>query len=155
MPSDRLRQYIVANKLEKEAKKGMADNRAFVERLLKKAKGLGVFVRGVTYSERENVKFDDNELFAWVKKQCMIPDLDENGELQYEQDGEVVAWLDEDKWDSLTKIVIDEEKLEAAVDEGIIDLSNLPETCYTRSVSKVVTVDHKKVSGGASQEAGN
>jgi len=148
MPSKRLKTFIEADKLEKEGKKLKAENRDYVDRLLKKAKGLGVFLRGVSFQERETVKIDDIQLYVWVEQQCMIPILDEQGELQYGCHGDVIADFDQAKWDSLTKVVIDEEKLEQAVEEGLIDLSKLPESCYTRSTSRVVTIDHKKVNNG-------
>lgn len=145
MPSQRLKAYIEADRLEKENKKIKDSSRAFIDRLLKRAKSMGVYLRGISYQERQTVKFDDNELHSWIKKQYMSPILDGKGELQFDNNGEIVATLDFDKWQSLTKEVIDEEKLEQAIERGEIDLSNLPETCYIRGVSKVVTIDHKRI----------
>ncbi len=148
MPSQKLKAYIEADRLEKEGKKGKDLVKPYVQKLLKRAKSLGVFLRGVSYQERTSVKFDDIELHAWVKKQCLHPILDENGDLQYNEEGEVLAMLNRTLWADLTKVVIDEEKLEIAAERGIIDLSELPEACYTTTISPTVTIDHRKVNFG-------
>lgn len=145
MGSEKLRQYIAGDKQEKEGKQLKTSARSHVEKLLSKAKGMNIYLRGIGYQEREVVKIDDNELYNWVYQQCQTPILDSDGNISFDQDGEPLASLDREKWDSLTKTVIDEERLEQAVDDGWIDLSNLPESCYTRSTTRVITVDHKKI----------
>ena len=147
MPSQKLRQFIEGDRLEKEGRKQKDETRSYVERLLRKAKGMGIFLRGIAYQEREKVKFDDLELFNWVKSQCFTPITNEDGIILRDKNGKIVRskTFDIDLWNRITKVVIDESELEAVVDEGLMDLSDMPDTCYNISTSKVITITHSKL----------
>ena len=148
MPSKRLNEFIEADRLEKEGKAKKTPLRPYVEKLLKRAKNLGLYIRGITYTEREQVKFDDLELYEWVKSQCFYPVLDEQGSPKRDEQGTVIFHPDrfnQALWESLLTTTIDAGKLEAAVEAGAIDLSQMPESCYTSSISPTITIKHDKL----------
>ncbi len=120
MPSKKLQQYIAADKACKEAEAEREKLKAYVQKLLRRCKKMGVKVPQVSFSMAERFTFLEDQLYEWAQDTLPAEDFL-----------------------SITKNIVDMEKLEELVMDGKINSYEIPETCYTRTHYYTTRVKHK------------
>jgi hypothetical protein len=115
-----VKQYIELDKEIKLKENLKSKLKPKIEKFLRRCDRAGIKLNGISYKENERYKFNEDELYDWVWRQLNNEEL----------------------FRTLTREVIDIEKLQQADSEGILDLSTLPSECY--SITKYTTITVKK-----------